>query len=322
MTNNSTELQAAPRSPATLDHTESVMLKIVEIASSCSPSATRNLPEHVKTVRIARKSLEMDKAMADDKQFMAMIKSLCGNEFGFGADKDYDEKTIRRAVMTALVRGANLSSYTGPEWMILSGKCYLCKPYYLRKLRELDGISNVVVRQEKHEQLEASTAYVPVTVELRDNQKLRRWEFTKHTDKNGVERDYRIPVRVNSGMIVDGIHGKAEAKALNKVYTELTGEVIDDYEDGEPPQELLANESTETVVEPLIGTPSSDELTDIEEATIITREQIDHAETAAEVAKIIKEMPSKLPADVREELCVFASKKQEKLLNKQRKALG
>lgn len=206
--------------------TEEQLARIMTVASQCSAPALRGMDEASKTFRIARATMELDKAMSS-QQVMAMFKSLAGSELGFGADdiKKYDDKQIRRAAIVSLMKGARLTSFDGPEWMLLAGKCYLCKPFYRRILEEMEGITNVVVRTARHEQPDTSTAYVPVCVELRDNGRLRRWEFQ---NKDG--QDCRIAVRINAGMIVDAILGKAEAKALRRVYHELAGEDISDEE--------------------------------------------------------------------------------------------
>lgn len=114
-------------------------------------------------------------------------------------------------------------------------------------------------------------------------------------------------------------HIERDVDRLEQMATtvESAVEEIPDFVDSQQEQQQQQPEHT-----PEQQPTDDDRLSDIEEATIITRDQIEHAETAAEVAKVIKEMPSKLPPDVREELAVFAAKRQEKMLAKKRKDLG
>lgn len=208
--------------------TEETLQNIFAVASQCNVMALRGLPQATKTFRRARGMAQLDSAMSDAR-VMGLIKQFAGSQIGFGMDKPkYDDVVLRRCALIALLKGASLESIDGPEWMIIGEKTYLCKPFYQRILREMEGIANIVVRPGRHEQTEANTAYVPVVVELRDHGRLRRWEFV-----TTPESDSRIPVRVNAGMIVDAILGKAEAKALRRVYAELSGEDISD----EPPEQ-------------------------------------------------------------------------------------
>jgi len=286
---------------STGDETEKVLSNVLALAGKCAMNTLRGVPEQVKTLRIARTTIEMEREMSS-KPFMLMLQSLCGHELGFGADKNYDDKTIRRAAMVALIKEARMTSFDGAEWMILAGKCYLCKPYYRRRLAEMDGITNVVVRTEAPEQNDTQTSYVPVTVELRDNSKLRRWDFRKSADKTGEVRDHRIPVRVNSGMIVDGILGKAESKALRRVYAELSGEDIPDE-----PEFESAPESAPIVqdIKQMIKDQPA------EERFIFAQEAIDNSDTLAAVGVALKVFLADMSEDDAVKLAEHAERRRE-----------
>lgn len=204
--------------------TEVALSAIMNTAHRCALPALRGLSQVQRTLAIARGTMELDRAMTA-KPIMEMLRHLAGNELGFAVDKKYEDAILRRAATVALLKGARLTSFDGPEWMIIGGKTYLCKPFYRRMLLELPNVANLVVRCQAHEQTETNTAYVPIVVTLRVDSKLRTWRFI---EKDGI--DERIAVRVNAGMIVDAILGKAESKALRRIYVELAGEELPDDE--------------------------------------------------------------------------------------------
>lgn len=153
------------------------------------------------------------------------LRSLAGRQLGFKCDKEYPENVIVECATEAILRGVNL---TGNEFNILAGRCYVTKEGYQRLVRELDGLTDLILLPGVPKMADGG-AVVPMTA---------TWKL------NGVpaKREQAIPVRLNNGMGVDGAIGKATRKMLAQVHAQVTGseqsanDVMDDpLEPGEQP---------------------------------------------------------------------------------------
>lgn len=145
------------------------------------------------------------------------IQQLAGTSLGFLTDRDHDDKgypeqVIRDCAVEALIRGARL---IGNEFNVIAGKCYLTKAYFERQLAELVQdlrITEGVPETHQH------GALVPMTASWQLDGRTYQLDCVKTESL-----DNRIPVRVNKGMGVDAILGKAHRKLYARIYRQVTG---------------------------------------------------------------------------------------------------
>jgi hypothetical protein len=173
---------------------------------------------------------------------MGQVMALQGSKLGFKTDKDKDGGYSMEVVRDCMIEATLLGAYpVNNEFNIISGTAYLAKNYFVRKvMREFPEASEVDLRLSVPVYTQAGNAlvaaYCDVTI---DGQKrhFERVEIKERVEKTGADGkvvmeektvfDGRIPVRVNAGMQVDAIHGKATRKMLAWVFEKLTGVNLD-----------------------------------------------------------------------------------------------
>lgn len=199
--------------------------KIDEISRSVRPAELKVVDEFERAHRVACALVEIAKHFTPE--VVSMISALQNAPEGFRTDKEagYKGDKLIAPVRSALLQGARL---TGDEFNIIGGRCYLAKAYFRRQVNEFEGVSHVRFRPQKFSR-EADTAWVPCIVSLRLHGRKREFNYTG---------DDAIPVRLNSGMTVDAMLGKAEKKAFQRVLNELLEEDVftdesDDLVEGE-----------------------------------------------------------------------------------------
>jgi hypothetical protein len=155
------------------------------------------------------------------------VATLQGTDLGFRTDKDaaggYPLETIRDVVIEAAIRGY---SPTGNEFNIISGRFYPTKNGLERKVREFPGLTDLKMREGVPQRM-TDGALVEYHAEWRLDGKPDRIDCV-----NDGPSDTRIAVRVNQGMGVDAILGKARRKMLARIYNRLTGsrQLMDEVE--------------------------------------------------------------------------------------------
>lgn len=157
------------------------------------------------------------------------IMGLMNTSLGFKTDRPdkrkklpaYTPEEVRDPLIEAVLRGARV---TGNEFNVLFGGCYLTKEYFVRKVMEFPGVSNVIPTPGVAQKVGEDGALVPFTVRWLLNGEEMVEERVEH-GKRGEPgyRDERIPVKVNFGMGADAIIGKASRKIFAAVYARLTG---------------------------------------------------------------------------------------------------
>ena len=181
------------------------------------------------------------------KDVMKHIMPLQGSKLGFRTDNDssggYSEDVVKECLIEAVLNGA---MPCGNEFNIIASNSYLTKEFFIRRLREWPGLTDLRIELG-----------VPVTgnggalVECYAYWKLDGVDDSiecKKTDK----ADLRICVRVNNGAIVDATLGKAERKLRAKIWAKLTGS--NSTVDGEvgdtdlPPNTIVVNQQREPVL--------------------------------------------------------------------------
>jgi len=168
---------------------------------------------------------------------MEDVMELQGTPLGFRTDKDtcggYKPEAVRDLLIQALIRGLQP---VGNQINIIAGNLYVTKEGFERLLREMPGLKSLSIQ-----------VGVPVT---KDGGALvpckASWKFNGVADElvceAGAEADYRIAVKVNGGMGVDAIHGKAKSKLYRRIYERLTGTTV---EDGEVDEGIVSSTATE-----------------------------------------------------------------------------
>lgn len=162
---------------------------------------------------------------------MSDVMSLQGSRLGFRTDKDtkggYPPEVVRDCFIEALLRGA---MPVGNEFNIISGQAYFTREYFERVVPSLPNLTNLKIIPGVPKGASGG-AVVPMKA---------TWEYRGVPDSLEVE----IPVRINDGMIVDAILGKARRKLLAQIYTHITGRNVVDAEIGEDVPQVRRVENT------------------------------------------------------------------------------
>jgi hypothetical protein len=172
-------------------------------------------------------------AMTED--VVKPLMSLQGSGLGFRTDQDskggYDWQTVRDCTIEAWLRGFY---HVGNEFNVIAGRFYGAKAGFERKVKTFPGLSNFKIHRGKPEVSgpEAAMDYLAEWTIGGDPRKLER---TRRRMADGQVIDLRIVVRVNSGMIIDAIWGKGDAKMYHAVWDEITGhsDIIPGAEDSD-----------------------------------------------------------------------------------------
>lgn len=160
---------------------------------------------------------------------MADIMELMNSPLGFLTDRPpnkqpYDVGTVKDVMVEAMIRGVRP---VGNELNIIASRLYVTRHGFERLLRDLPGFSNLEIEvgvPVKH----AEGALVPCKARWRMRGAPHEVAFEKTGDT-----DYRIAVRVNDGMVVDAIIGKATSKLLRRIYQRVTGTHLAEVSDAE-----------------------------------------------------------------------------------------
>jgi hypothetical protein len=196
--------------------------KIEEIVARSNPAAIARLPPMTQTIVLAKGMHELRLAMTDDL-VKRVFMPLQGTRLGFRTDKDkdggYPHEIVRDAIIEAMMRGLRP---IGNELNIIGGNCYTTLEGLERKVREFPGLASIELTPGVPTMKDGG-ALVPFEARWRINGTDDCLVCALRTDADGVVHDTRIPVRVNSGQIVDAILGKAKRKMLARVYERLTG---------------------------------------------------------------------------------------------------
>lgn len=166
-------------------------------------------------------------------EVLAIAKPLMNSPLGFLTDRDptksrrqvelYSDQVIADCIIEASLRGLNL---IGNQFNIIAGRCYVTKQgwdYLIKKkvngLRMLKVIPSPA-KVHKDSSGNVTGAFVKVTVS---------WELNGKTE--GFEAEFAV--KGDNYMGPDGFTGKAESKALKRVFHMLTGLSLPDADDGE-----------------------------------------------------------------------------------------
>jgi hypothetical protein len=214
--------------------TRQTSLQAIETAlANCSVMRLRDMTLLERTLTLAESMAAMRTHFRGD--ILDRVKGLANTPLGFLTDRSdptkatYPDDTVRDCVIEAMLRGAQP---IGNEFNIIASRCYLTKQYFERAVRQFPGLTELRV-----------TEGVPQTAQNQGGALVAcsaSWKLGGVRDEIKCadgDIDTRIAVRVNAGMGVDAILGKAKRKLLARVFARITGSDWVDP-DAEPAEEL------------------------------------------------------------------------------------
>ena len=227
---------------------------------------------------------------------MAAIMSLTNTDIGFKTDKDYSTDVVRDSAIRALMHGAYLH---GNEFNIIAGQCYLTQAFFLRKLREYPGVTDLVIEVDSPSDGMAVGKQTHLRVggyaACRVNGVLVEVECRSHSGKP----DRRLTVTAHSGD-VDQATGKAKKRLAQRLFERIAGVVITEG----------ASSADVNVIEPNVtghqdAAGEDSQTGGMDEAGEHSQDQSDPNDWRAEVAKhnvpdqanLIRNAPSKEDRD-------------------------
>ncbi len=216
--------------------------QIAQITHECSHTEIEKLPAFDQAFTLADGFARLRELITGD--VMKSIISLKNSKLGFKTDErsgsPYPIDTVRDCLIEAALMGLRP---VGNEFNILAGNSYATREGLSRLVKEFPGLSDLrkafqVVRFTK-----AGTQDVAI-VACKATWKIDGKDQTLPIDP------YEIPVRMNAGMGLDAVIGKADRKLLMVIYRQLTGsETISDGDASEasPPPATGAANRVQTV---------------------------------------------------------------------------
>lgn len=164
------------------------------------------------------------------EDLMRGIMALQGSPLGFLTDKDKDKTkpdgkgpgyplaVVRDCVIEATIRGFR---HTGNEWNIIGGRFYPTQAGVVRQVLEWPGLTDLADAYDLPE-----TRKGVVVVPCRAT-----WKLDGRQDGVDCSGPAAIPVRVNEGMGVEAVLGKAKRKLHARILTKLSRDVLADADD-------------------------------------------------------------------------------------------
>ena len=165
--------------------------------------------------------LQLQNAMSDE--VVAVLMALQGNPLGFRVDKTYPPDMVKACAIQALMHGAYL---VDDEWQIISGQCYLGQKYYVRRLKEYPGVTDIQIDIELPEALNDRILLVGGYARCRKGGRLVE-VFARKSEQFG---DSRVAVTAHKGDI-DQAQGKAKKRMAQKLFERIAGVQITDAEE-------------------------------------------------------------------------------------------
>jgi hypothetical protein len=187
---------------------------LAALVAEFGPGSVAKLDDVARAFKIAEGVVKVRQVV---KAAIDRILPLAGSPLGFRTDRDakggYHPDVIADCATEALLRGVRL---TGNEWNIIGSKYYCAQAGFARLVAELPGLTD----------LELAPG-VPVA---KDGGAIvdyaATWKFNGHP----MSLSRKIPVKVNEGLGVDAILGKAKRKMLAAIYERVTGSVMPEGE--------------------------------------------------------------------------------------------
>ena len=195
---------------------EMQLMTLEEIAAEANLQVVANYGPFKQGLIMAAGMRKLQEHISDS--MMDDVMQLQGSTLGFRTDKDssggYQVNVVRQVFIESVIRGLRP---VGNEFNIIGGRLYITKEGFARLVPSWPGISQLKLSPGVP-QTGANGALVPYRASWMLNGKQESLERLKVG-----EDDNRIPVRVNAGMGVDAIIGKATRKMYAAIYGVLTG---------------------------------------------------------------------------------------------------
>jgi hypothetical protein len=191
--------------------------KLNELARQCQDAIAQGSREIGTALVVAVAIQELRKAVVP---LVPRIRPLMGTNLGFRTDRDtgdksYSDAQVADVLVEAVGRGLR---WTGNEFNIISGRCYITKEGYTRLVSELPDLTDLELTPSVP-RTQAGGAVIKY---------LATWRI--NGTKYNMTRE--IPVRLNAGMGADAAIGKATRKMLASIHARVTGSALS-YSDSE-----------------------------------------------------------------------------------------
>lgn len=188
--------------------------KLTESGLACA-NMTNNF---TKAFTVARCVSQLKAALTP--QVMTPVMELQSSPLGFRTDKDkqggYPIETVKEVLIEAVMAGL---MPCGNQFNIIGGRMYPTKEGFTYLLSQIPDLSYTINQG------------VPVS---KNGGAIVRTEILWRIDPSGAAQPSKkileIPVRVNNGMGVDAILGKADRKAKCWLFNHVTGRTLNDGE--------------------------------------------------------------------------------------------
>jgi hypothetical protein len=198
------------------------MQQIIKLDETCKSTALQIQEAHdagnemAKALILSRGTIAIRSLLT--KEIMADVMQLQGSALGFKTDKDkeggYSVEVVRDVLVHALVKRFRV---TGNEFNIIAGSFYPTREGFERLLREFPGLTNLEIS-------------IGVPTMAGDGALVAAEAVWKYRGTpQGIQCnkdetiDTRLAIRVNKGMGIDAIIGKAKSKLFRKIFERLTG---------------------------------------------------------------------------------------------------
>lgn len=239
---------------------------------------------------------------------MPDIMQLVGSPLGFKTDKDrarkikgkdgeqdrwdeskYSQGEVQDVVTVALLRGYQL---VGNEINIIAGNFYPTKEGLERQIREFPGLKDLRLTAGVPSQGQQG-ALVHYEAEWTLNGEHQSIRCEQRIEDGKIIADTRIPIRVNDGMGVDAILGKAKSKMLRRIWERITGSqqsCVEDVEDGDSDPNVIDGTATVRTDESADQKPEAnqEQTVEIDPAEVFRQfnEELSSSETIAAANKV------------------------------------
>lgn len=208
-----------------------------------------------RTIALGQAMANLREALTDG--VMASIMKLKNTQLGFRTDErpaskyapeiHYGVEVVRDAVIQACVLGLQC---VGNHFNLLASRFYVTKEGFTYLLRNLPGLSDLMLTFHPAEIRQSSTDFVNREGERK--QKIEREGITMvdmswkwHGEP--ASKTLKFCIRVNDGMSQDALMGKAERKARKWLYEYLTNNIVADADvnDTEEIRDVTPNRSAD-----------------------------------------------------------------------------
>ena len=194
---------------------ESSSLPMVQIAEKLNNSVASVLGNGAligfeKAYAVANAINELKSLLSPE--YMKPIMELQGNKLGFKTDKDrdggYSETVVKNCLIEAVLFGLQPC---GNQFNIIAGNMYATKEGVGYLLSKIEGLSYDIIAELPRIKDVSGAVVMKIT-----------WTLQGVTQTKQLD----LPIKINSGMGVDAVIGKATRKARKWLYDTITGSEV------------------------------------------------------------------------------------------------